>query len=369
MTASTMCPPLLPSFALAWHGFRMGIAALALTVLAGCFITDSEVVLLDAGNSRIPLAAHGVWSERGKPGSFRVIDSPDGRIGRLYTMRSTPGEPDHQAQSLFLMAPVGRHEYMMVQTSGGASIRKDGTFEGGSELLILIVRIERNVFTLLQPRQNPGDDTQLAALANQRGLLLKGGVIQGSVNLGSFQNFAADALRAGLLEPARDPVLTPHDRQHWHAADWQRFETLRRQLEHATAAQQRDIEEALREPASERTRERLDALVALPDKRRPLMADPEGMLLLTQAWRHMGVAANADALDRLERYNRLQAATYGHVPSQLWVGRHYETRGKQPLDDLNSALRWYELAAATGNAEAAVAMDRVRGRLAGMALK
>jgi hypothetical protein len=376
---------------LTWRAVRSsnwwrGALLLYVVLLAGCYELEPGVAILDVGNSRIPLAVHGVWAEPGKENeSLMVVESKDGRVGHVYEIEGAGSARKIKAHWLFLVARAGERLYLIGRT-----------FEKGiSPQYIVPVKFDGRSIERLHRWSRPDfEPTAEAAMERESVAAQRFGLrtgkyrevgwlgsqdnsVLGNVSLSSMKEFVIAAASEGLYNISsvfnrlQRPFASSFGAKQlkvWSARDWEQFEALRAQQELAAAKLRMRVEKLLNGPVSNDA-----AKQALQDGNAELLlASVDGSLLVLELHRRISAldakGIDAEELKSLELMARSNAAAFGHTESQLWLGRQFETLASSAgLNALNSALRWYELAASSGNADGVDGAKRVLGKLSGLA--
>lgn len=393
---------MMVTHSLTWRAVRSsnwwrGALLLYVVLLAGCYELEPGVAILDVGNSRIPLAMHGVWVAP-DGNHFRVIDSKDGRIGQIYELEGTGSDRKIAAHHLFLVARADDHTYLVSGALGSISrqfvdvIKLDASSflsterrakqhqRSTDEIIITIDDGFRENLLLKNHRmeQIPPNETRRDSFT-----IGNGWGIRGDVSLQSMKAFVLDAMKANLLEikgawsrsgRARGSLATAQQAS-WSAQDWARFEALRTQFETTESLRQQRIDELLASTLlSDDAMRQLEDLVKGNGKVPQLESIGNAVRYVEYLSRVGGNKAFGDTSDaqaKLEEIRliaRTRDAALGHEASQLWLGQHHEAlASKEGLNALNSALRWYELAASSGNTDGIKGAKRVLGKLSGLA--
>lgn len=387
---------------LTWRAVRSsnwwrGALLLYVVLLAGCYELEPGVAILDVGNSRIPLAMHGVWVAPGG-NHIRVIESKDGRVGQIYELEGTGSDRKIAAHRLFLAARADDHTYLVSGALGSISrqfvdvIKLDGSAfvsterrakqdqRSTDEIIITIDDGFRENLLLKNHRmeQIPPNETRRDSFT-----IGNGWGIRGDVSLQSIKAFVLDAMNANLFEikgtwsrsgRARGSLATAQQSS-WSAQDWAKFEALRTQFETTERLRQQRIDELLASTLlSDDAKRQLEALVK-ENVNVPQLESVGNAVRYAEFLRRVGgnqaFGDTSDAQAKLEEMlliARTRDAALGHEASQLWLGQHHEAlASKEGLNALNSALRWYELAASSGNTDGIEGAKRVLGKLSGLA--
>lgn len=374
---------------LTWRALRSsnwwrGALLLYVVLLAGCYELEPGVAILDVGNSRIPLAVHGVWAKPGKENeSVMVVESKDGRVGHAYEIEGAGSARKIKAHWLFLMARAGDGLYLIGKT-----------FEKGiAPQYIVPVKFDSRSIEQLNRWSRPDfEPTEEAAMERESVVAQRFGLrtgkyrevgwlgrqdhsVLGNATLSSMKEFVVAAASQGLynfssaFNRLQKPFASSFGAKQltvWSTRDWEQFEALRAQRELAADKLRVRVEKLLNGRTSNDAAKQ--ALRDVDDEL--LLASVDGALLVLELHRRISAAKglNAEELKSLELMARSNSAAFGHTESQLWLGQHHEAMASsEGLNALNSALRWYELAASSGNTDGIAGAKRVLGKLSGLA--